>query len=129
MAYFRQNKQPGSEFAAPDAVVTVAVRCSPLGVAATVRNLGEASLPPGVVVTYYEGSPPSGTVIGTGVTTKTLYSAQSEVVTLTFTDPMPQILNGTTPVYATVAAPAGVTECRPDNNTSAPVTAACGVPK
>jgi FG-GAP-like repeat len=126
---FRQNKQPGSEFAAPDAVVDVAVVCAPTGIAATVRNVGEAAMPPGLEVTFYFGDPPSGTELGTGTTTKTLYSAQSEVVTLSIGTPPAGMLNGTTPVYATVTVPDSVHECRPDNNTSAPATAQCGVPK
>src|SRR4029077_13202537 len=40
---FRQNKQPGGEFAAPDAIISVAPVCgSPFAIAATVRNIGEA---------------------------------------------------------------------------------------
>src|SRR5262249_28367703 len=43
---FRQNKQPGSEFAAPDAVLSIAPLCpGPVGLVATVRNIGQAALP------------------------------------------------------------------------------------
>jgi hypothetical protein len=42
---FRQNKQPGSEFAAPDAIVALAPLCTgPYGLIATVTNIGEAAL-------------------------------------------------------------------------------------
>jgi hypothetical protein len=126
---FRQNKQPGSEFSAPDAVVELAILCAPAGLAATVRNVGEASMPAGLEVTFYLGTPPSGVALGTATTTTTLYSAQSEVVVLSLASPPAELLNGTTPAYAVVSVPPSVHECRPDNNTSAPVKAQCGVPK
>lgn len=75
------------------------------------------------------GSPPGGTVLGTASTTKTLYSAQSEVVVLPLSSPPAGLLNGSETAYAAVAVPDSVHECRADNNTSAPVTAQCGVPK
>ncbi|MFO0547076.1 MAG: VCBS repeat-containing protein [Polyangiaceae bacterium] len=125
---FRQNKQPGSEFAAPDAVVSIAVRCTgQYGLVATVRNLGEAALPAGVFVSFYSGMPGSGTVLGQAITQTTLYPAESENVTL---DLAPLDM-GT--VYAVVddggpPHPAW-TECRTDNNTSTAVGAVCGVPQ
>jgi len=46
---FRQNKQPGSEFAAPDAIVSLHPQCtSPYALVATVTNIGEAALPSGI---------------------------------------------------------------------------------
>ena len=61
---FRQNKQPGSEFAAPDAVVSVAPVCGgPYALVAVVRNVGEASLPAGVVVGFYKGNHPGGELL------------------------------------------------------------------
>ncbi len=46
---YRQNKQPGDVFAAPDAVVSVAPQCSggAYSLVATVQNLGEAPSRPG----------------------------------------------------------------------------------
>ncbi|HVY45243.1 MAG TPA: VCBS repeat-containing protein [Minicystis sp.] len=131
---FRQNKQPGSEFAAPDAVVSLAPSCgSPYALVATVRNIGEAALPAGVVVGFYEGTPPNGTKLGQGTTTKVLYPAESETVVLPLTNPDPAIVHGTTKVYAvvddtTTPHPAWQ-ECRTDNDTSAPVSGMCGAPK
>ncbi len=121
---YRQNKQPGGEFDATDAVVDVAPRCgTDYGLVATVRNLGQAVLPPGVGVTFYAGTPPSGTQLGTGATTAALYPAQSEAVFL----PLASV--PTTTVYATVDVPPPTHECRTDNNTSAAVSAACNGPK
>ncbi|EYF00318.1 FG-GAP repeat domain-containing protein [Chondromyces apiculatus] len=123
---FRQNKQPGSEFAAPDAVVSIAPQCTgAYALAATVRNIGEAPLPAGVTVGFYAGAPGSGTPLGSGVTTRALYPAEAEVVVLPGVDPA--IQSGT--VYAIVddgSPPHPLwTECRTDNNTSAAISGRC----
>jgi hypothetical protein len=131
---FRQNKQPGSEFAAPDAVVSAAPWCfSDYGLAATVRNVGEAALPAGVVVGFYAGAPPNGVLLGAASTVKVLYSAESEVVVLPLPDAPIEVKNGVTPVYAVaddtlIPHPAWV-ECRTDNNVSQPVKASCAEPR
>src|SRR6185437_1246620 len=70
---FRQNKAPGLEFAASDLVVSVAPVCpGPAALAAVVRNIGQAAVPAGVVVGFYEGAPP-GTELGQASTTQVLY--------------------------------------------------------
>jgi hypothetical protein len=128
---YRQNKQPGAEFAAPNAIVSVAPRCAgEYGIVATVRNVGQASLPAGVTVGFYAGTPPGGTSLGQGLTTLTLYPAESEDVFLPLPSAPPGVAAGTTPVYAVVddgmpAHPAW-TECRTDDDVSAPVKAKCG---
>jgi hypothetical protein len=124
---FRQNKQPGGEFAAPDAVVQIAPACgAQYGLVATVTNIGEAALPAGVIVGFYTGAPGSGTKLGSAPTTSVLYSAQSEKVFLALP---PQ--STTTQVYAivddTTTPHPTWHECRTDNNTSAPVSDSCGV--
>lgn len=121
---FRQNKQPGSEFAAPDAVVTLELQCTaPQGVRAIVQNLGEAALPAGVVVGLYQGTAPNGTQLATTATTRALYSAESE--TLFF----PESLDPSLKFYAVVddggAPHPSWVECRANNNTSPTITAAC----
>ncbi len=127
---FRQNKQPGSEFAAADATVAVQARCSgAFGVRVEVRNLGSAPLPPGVAVDVFAGAPPSGTLLASAATTLTLYLAQAELLSIDLPNAPADVQNGSTLVYATVTPPAGVVECRTDNNTSPPVSAACGVPR
>ncbi len=129
---FRQNKQPGSEFAAPDAIVAVRPDCGPdYGLVATVTNIGESALPPGVIVGFYAGTPGSGQRIGEGATTQTLYSAQAESVVLLLANPPAGVKEGTTPVYAIVddtkvAHPAWH-ECRTDNNVGVG-TGACATP-
>ncbi|MFT3765262.1 MAG: VCBS repeat-containing protein [Minicystis sp.] len=130
---FRQNKQPGSEFSAPDAVVTIGPRCTgSYALAATVRNIGQAALPAGVVVGFYEGAPPNGVKLGSGTTTKLLYPAESEAVVLAVANPSAGVVNGTTPVYAVAddGAPPHPSwhECRTDNNQSEATFAGCSVP-
>ena len=127
---FRQNKQPGSEFAAPDAIVSLAPRCtSPYALVATVTNIGEAALPPGVTVGFYEGTPPNGALLGKVDTTQTLYSAQSENVVLVLTNPPAGVEDGSQPLYAvvddTITPHPSWHECRTDNDTSATTTGAC----
>ncbi|MDC3980035.1 FG-GAP repeat domain-containing protein [Polyangium jinanense] len=131
---FRQNKQPGSEFAAPDAVVSLVPVCvGPYGLVAVVRNVGEASLPAGVVVGFYKGNHPNGELLGQGTTSKVLYAAESESVLLPLPGAPGDVTNGAAPIYAvvddtSVPHPAW-TECRTDNNVSAPASGACNSPK
>jgi hypothetical protein len=122
---FRQNKQPGSEFAAPNVVASAAPLCpGPTGVVVTVRNIGEALVPAGVVVGVYGGAPPTGVKIGAVTTTRPLYPAESEPLELAL---------ATVPanVYTVVddGAPAHPAwhECRTDDNTSKAVATSCDV--
>ena len=129
---FRQNKQPGNEFSAPDAVVSLAAACvSPYELIATVRNVGQAALPAGVVVGFYAVTPGGGK-LGSGVTTRVLYPAESEEVVLSIANPDPSILNGSTKVFAvvddTTTPHPSWNECRKDNDTSETVSGACTVP-
>jgi len=126
---FRQNKQPGSEFAAPDAIVSLQVPCGADEIIATVRNTGEAALPANLEVTFYEGNATTGKKLGTGHTTKALYSAQAEQVIISLASPSAELASGKTTASATVAVPTDVHECRPSNNTSAPAKALCTGPK
>ena len=131
---FRQNKQPGSEFAAPDAIVSAAVGCaSPFAVTVVVRNIGEAALPAGVVVGIHAGAAPTGAKIGTTPTLIPLYSAQSETIVVPLPGAPSGVQSGMTPVYAvvddtTVPHPSWH-ECNTTNNTSAPAIVSCGGPK
>jgi hypothetical protein len=122
---FRQNVQPEGEFAAPDLIVTL--RCADeIGLIARVYNVGEASVPPGVVVGYYDGDPTAGGVrLGEALTTQALYSLGYEDVFLRLTA-VPAGL-----VYAVVddgSPPHSWHECRTHNNTSQGLLAATCVP-
>jgi hypothetical protein len=131
---FRQNKQTGSEFAAPDAIVSLAPLCgADYSLLATIRNVGEASLQAGVVVGFYKGTYPNGTLLGQVSTTKELSSAESQALVLPLPNATPDIISGAVLLYA-VADDAGVphpswTECRTDNNVSAAVSGTCNTPK
>ena len=119
---FRQQRQPGQEFSAADAVASVSPACEGPGqVKALVRNLGEAPLPPGIRVEVVKGAPPTGTPLGSVTTTRTLGPAQSEALLLTISDG--EVLGGLATVYARVQTT--VRECRVDNNASAPVVLSC----
>ena len=120
---FRQNKQPGGEFSAPDLVVSVFPNCAgEYGLVARVRNIGEASVPPDVVVGFYEGAPGTGTLLGTALTTQTLFSLGSEDVFLAVPQP-----NGLVSAVVDDGGPPHTwVECRTDNNSSQQVDASCG---
>lgn len=126
---FRQNKQPGAEFAAPDAVVSVAPRCTgEYGLVATVRNVGQAALPAGAKVRLFAGNPPGGVALGELATTRALYPAEAESLFLAMPDPDPAITSGATLVYAIVEEPLSARECRADNNVSQAAEARCKTP-
>ena len=131
---FRQNVQPEGEFSAPDLVVSLAPACpGPTGLVARVTNLGEAAVPPGVVVGFYLGDPAGGgTLLGQELTTKALYPAESEDVLHTLVDPPPSIADGSADLYAVVddgSPPHTWHECRTDNNTSVVAHGQCGSPR
>jgi hypothetical protein len=124
---FRQNKQPGSEFAAPDAIVSLgSSRCTPgpFTLTAVVRNIGQSVLPPGGTVSFFEGEPASGKLLGTAQTTLLLYPAQSEVVSLALPGGELTFGEGQGQVSVTVSGPWD--ECNTDNNQSLLGYAACG---
>jgi len=121
---FRQNKQPGAEFSAPDAIVSLRVDCGAgYALVATVRNVGQAVLPPGAVVQFFKGAPPSGVQLGQAQTTIALGPAQSELVSLPIMNPPPDVLGGK--VYATVTVGLPTHQCRTDNDRSPPIDGAC----
>ena len=119
---FRQNVQPEGEFAAPDLIVDLRLQCAPedYGLLGRVRNIGEASVPAGVPVDFYEGDPDNGgLLLGMATTTKVLYPAEAEEVVVLLADPPPGVLDGTSVVWVVVddAMPMHAWhECRLDNN-------------
>jgi len=121
---FRQNKQPGAEFAAPDLIVSVFPVCSgSYGLAARVRNIGQASVPEGVVVGFYLGDPQDGNKLGEAITTKVLFTLGSEDVVLPLSSPPNSVV---TAVVDDGGPPHKWVECRTDNNTSTAVDPGCG---
>ena len=118
---FRQNVQPLGEFSAPDLVGTVGVQCLPeYALVAQVRNLGQAAAPHGVPVGFYAGDPDAGgTLLGTVHTTKLLYPAESENLTLALDDTPAAVRSGELDIYIVIDDGGGSHawhECRVDNN-------------
>ncbi len=119
---FRQNVQPQGEFAAPDLVVAVLPLCSPeeFGITARVRNIGLAAVPAGVVVGFYDGDPSAGgNLLGTEVTTKSLYPAEAEDLVLVLDPPPQSLVDGSQDAWVVVddGMPAHPwTQCRTDND-------------
>jgi hypothetical protein len=120
---FRQNLQPGTEHAAPDAIVTVAPRCSgDYGLEITVRNIGQSALPAGVVVGAFAGTVELGQV----TTTVPLYSAQAELLFLPLAEAPGTVVASIDPAWVQGV---NVHQCRTDNDASPPVSGQCDVPK
>jgi hypothetical protein len=94
-----------------------------------VRNIGQAAAPAGVIVGFYEGTPP-GTKLGQATTTLILYPAESQAVTLPLPNPDMGLVSGATPVWAkvddTTMPHPSWHECNTTNDTSALVSARCG---
>ncbi len=120
---FRQNKQPDSELAAVDAVVSMACSRDVTGMTVTVRNLGQAVMPAGAEVRLVAGTPGSpGAEIGRATTTRALFPAQAEDLNIPAPD---DVITGTSPSHATVVLPPDVQECRTDNNVTDEIRRGC----
>lgn len=122
---FRQNVQQSGLFNAPDATITLEVEClSPPLLHGFVRNVGAAILPSGVTVGFYAVRTPE-VMLGTATTSRPLFPGQVEDVTFA----APPGFDPSTDTFraAIVIDPTMPTfrECRDDNNSSAPVMAAC----
>jgi hypothetical protein len=86
---FRQNTRPQGEFSAPDLVVDLRVQCfEGYRVFAQVRNIGQAAVPAGVIIGFYDGDPAMGGVsLFQAKTKNTLYPAEAEDVVVDVTLP------------------------------------------
>jgi len=128
---FRQNVQPLGEFSAPDLVVEMLPPpCNTeYALYARVTNIGQASVPAGVYVGFYEENPAAGGVlIGTVLTSHPLYPAESEIVTLPQPYPPAGYDDGSVSLYVVVddgSPPHAWTECRTDNNVGGPASGKC----
>ncbi|MBI5534080.1 MAG: VCBS repeat-containing protein [Deltaproteobacteria bacterium] len=124
---FRQNVQDKGIFNAPDAVVALAVDCTtPVQAHVSVRNIGQASLPAGVVVGVFLD--PADQQVGTVTTTTALLPGQTQTLTVALGAPATDkdkyhaaiILDPQNPKFH---------ECREDNNKSAQAAPQCSNPK
>lgn len=118
---FRQNVQDKGIFDAPDATVSLAVKCTtPVQLEASLRNAGLASLPAGVEVGLYS----SGKLLGSVKSTRALFPGQTEV--LPFTAPASSTKSDTfrAKIIIDLLKPT-FQQCRTDNDESAEVKPAC----
>jgi hypothetical protein len=125
----RQASAAGERNAAPNAVVSLAPSChGDYGLVATVRNVGQAPLPAGVTVGFYSGAASAPTLLGTGVTTRTLGPAEAERVVLPLPQASTPITAGQVPLSAVVddgATPHLWQQCTRADDTSTPVLGSC----
>jgi FG-GAP-like repeat len=123
---YRQNVQDKGLFDAPDAVVSLSVECvEPVVLNASVRNIGLASLPAGVVVQVFKVAAGGRVSLGSGVTTHPLYPGQTEVIPITA---MPGAATTDDTFIAAIVVDAmkpTFRECRSDNDESAPTHPNC----
>lgn len=119
---FRQQKQPGGEFAAADAVLSVVSTCD-VGITwqIVLRNVGQAPLPAGVKVQLVTDPLTNPAVYATVATTRVLGPAQSQTLVVTAPDQSLAL----TPMQARIVPDPALRECRTDNNTSEPPAAPC----
>ncbi len=120
---FRQNVQDKGIFDAPDATVSLAVRCTtPVLLDASLRNAGLASLPAGVEVGFYTvagkrlGSLKSSAVLFPGQTEKLSFSVTPGDATKDDTFYAKIEIDPKKPLFR---------ECRADNDQSANAKASC----
>jgi hypothetical protein len=127
---FRQNKQVGGEFGAPDAVVSLLPSCgTPYGIRVEVRNMGSAPIPAGIIANVYRTEDKK--LLGSVTTTYSLFPLQGETLFLAVPPPDDEdLMSGAAHAYAVVdEAPKQLVECRPDNNESPSTLVACGTPR
>jgi len=118
---FRLNRQPGNALAAADAVLALTPLCSESAITATVRNLGESVIPAGATVRVYRGipsaTPDAADQLAEVVTSRALYPAQAEALTvpLTADDAQAILFEGSETAWGRVSVPEGLQECRTGN--------------
>ncbi len=126
---FRQNVQPKGLFDAPNAVVEVDASCTtPATVRAKVRNVGQATLPAGVVVGFYSGDPTTKTKIGKATTTGAIAPGGFEILEIKWDAPS-EFRSGSLGVFGIVDDETPVVhvwhECKTDDDTSPVFKAKC----
>jgi len=121
---FRQNVQDKGIFNAPDAVVSLTADCvDPVVAHVSVRNIGQAGLPAGVVANVYVT--PGDTLVGTVTTTILLYPGQTQTLDVTLSSPATEQSNLYASIYIDPKNPT-FHECNETNDQSAPIQPTCG---
>jgi hypothetical protein len=120
---FRQNVQDKGIFNAPDAIVSMVADCvDPVVAHVSVRNIGQAGLPAGVVAGVFVT--PGNINVGQVVTTSTLLPGQTQTLDVTLSAPADK----NSSLYAMIIIdPMNPTfhECNANNDQSAVVQPAC----
>ncbi len=123
---FRQNVQESGVFDAADATLVLEVRCfDPVELVASVRNVGAAILPPGVVVDFFRVDTGGVEVaLGSATTTSSVFPGALTQLTLT----LPAGADAMATYRARIDNPSAMPtfrECRTDNDTSPDATGHC----
>ncbi|PRP90061.1 FG-GAP repeat protein [Enhygromyxa salina] len=122
---FRQNVQDSGVFDAPNATVDLDVECSdPMLIYVSVRNVGLAPLPAGVVVEVTRLD--NNTVVGQIVTTESLFPGQIQSFELQTALEQQTDLEFVGEIIVDPNNPTFV-ECKDDDNISEPASAFCGI--
>jgi hypothetical protein len=120
---FRQNVQHDGIFNAPDAIVALAVDCTtPVVAHVSVRNIGQAGLPPGVSAGVFTTQ--GNTQVGLVTTTLELLPGQTQTLNVTLSPGAAPSQSYYAQILMNAAMPT-FHECRTDNDTSTTVTAVC----
>ena len=120
---FRQNVQDKGIFNAPDAVVSLSVDCAtPPTATVSIRNIGQAGLPPGVEADVY--LLPAKTKVGSVLTTYGLLPGQTQSLMVKLSAPATGSGTYDASIYNSATMPK-FHECNPNNDTSASVMAHC----
>jgi hypothetical protein len=124
---YRKNAQGEGVFNAPNLAIELAVDLDDcmnnnLVLDARVTNLGALGVPPGVQVTFYQGSDATGTVLGSALTMQPVLPGGSTHVKLTIPQP-------TTPqdYFGMVDSANTIAECNELDNTDDVAGASCTV--
>jgi hypothetical protein len=128
---YRQSTQGKASYNAADLLVSLTAlvnQCpTTLSLVATVKNGGSLGVPAGVVVSFYEGTSPGGTFLGTATTTKALLPGASEALTIT-TPGLTEAASYYVVVDADQGGESKFNECIETNNTGAVLDVVCGKP-
>jgi hypothetical protein len=122
---FRQNVQEKGLFNAPDAILSLSVACNPFEATVSVKNVGQAILPPGVDVQVRLAD--SKAILGVVKTSKALSPSQTEKLLLSLPDTVTEKDSFEASILIDPQKPL-FRECNENNNGVGPVLPACVKP-
>jgi hypothetical protein len=120
---FRQNVQDKGIFNAPDAVVSLTADCvNPVVAHVSIRNIGQAGLPAGVVANVYVT--PGDILVGTVTTTSPLLPGQTQTIDVTLSSPADKTSSFYAAIYIDPKNPT-FHECNDTNDKSDTIQPTC----